>query len=150
MVTLCVEVLFDCAGSKVSTSAFWEMMMSASRASAWPWTRARLRATTRKASRRRPLIMTVSFPFSRVPEASRVERLERKRRIGLGDGGRDQARAHRTHPDAAAVVAGGEHEPVDAGSGTQEGESIRRVGAEPRPRPPHAEPSNGRGDSARA
>src|ERR1700682_951833 len=110
MVTLCVDVLFDCAGSKVSTSAFCEMMMSASRASASPYAKAMLRASTRKTSGRQRLIMTVSFPCSRVPKASRVERLEREGRVGLGDGRRDQARAHRAHSDAAAVVPGGEHE----------------------------------------
>src|ERR1700730_14063540 len=117
MLMLCVLVLLVIEGSKVSTSAFCEMMMSASRASASPYAQAMLRASTRKTSRRRPLIMTVSFPCSRVPEASRIERLEREGRVGLGDGSRDQARAHRAHSDAAAVVTGGQHEAIDARSG---------------------------------
>src|SRR5215472_14079178 len=130
MLMLCVLVLLVMDGSKVSTSAFCEMMMSASRAPALPAPRTSLsrtmpRTSPRKTSERR-LIMTVSFPRSRVPEASRLEGLER---VGLGHAGRDQLRADRAHPDAAAVVAGGEDEAVHARRGDEEGEPIRRVGS---------------------
>src|SRR5215510_1924679 len=105
MLMLCVLVLLVMDGSKVSTSAFCEMMMSASRAPALPAPRTTLprtmpRTSPRKTSERR-LIMTVSFPCSRVPEASRVEGLEGHGRVGLGHAGRDQLRADRAHPDAA-------------------------------------------------
>src|SRR5262244_3329539 len=109
MLMLCVLVLFVMDGSKVSTSAFCEMMMSASRALASPEPRTMPprtipRTSPTKTSERR-LIMTVSFPCSRVPEASGVEGLEGQRRVGLGHARRDQLRAHRAHPDAAAVMA---------------------------------------------
>src|SRR5262252_7242280 len=129
MLMLCVLVLLVMDGSKVSTSAFCEMMMSASRAPALPAPRT---TSPRKTSERR-LIMTVSFPCSPVPEASRVEGLEGHRRVGLGHAGRDQLRADRAHPDAAAVVAGGEDEAVHARRGAEEGEPIRRVGSKARP-----------------
>src|SRR5215470_11123366 len=114
MLMLCVLVLLVMDGSKVSTSAFCEMMMSASRALASPELRTRPpRATPRTSSRKtseRRLIMTVSFPCSRIPEASWVEGLEWHGRVALGDAGGDELGAHRAHSDAAAVVAGGEDE----------------------------------------
>src|SRR5262249_59544393 len=140
-------VLFDCAGSNVSTSAFCEMMMSASRALASPKPRAMPRTSPRKTSDRR-LIMTVSFPCSRVREASRVEGLEGQRRVALGDAGRDELGADRAHPDAAAVVAGGEDEAVHARRGAEERQPIRRVGPEAGPRAEHAEPADSGRDAA--
>src|SRR5215470_10485211 len=154
MLMLCVLVLLVMDGSKVSTSAFCEMMMSASRALAKPTPRTipprtMPRASPRKTSERR-LIMTVSFPCSRIPEASRVEGLEGQGRLGLRHAGRDEFRAHWAHPDAAAVVAGGEDQAVHTRSGAQEREPIRRVGPEARPRAEHAEPADGRSDAAGA
>src|SRR5215468_663166 len=133
MLMLCVLVLLVMDGSKVSTSAFCEMMMSASRAPALPAPRTTLPSTSPRKTSERRLIMTVSFPCSRVPEASRVEGLEGHGRVGLGHAGRDQLRADRAHPDAAAVVAGGEDEAVHARRGAEEGEPIRRVGSKARP-----------------
>src|SRR5215470_20134083 len=134
MLMLCVLVLLVMDGSKVSTSAFCEMMMSASRALAKPTPRTipprtMPRASPRKTSDRR-LIMTVSFPCSRIPEASRVEGLEGQGRVALGDAGGDELGADRAHPDAAAVVAGGEHQAVHARRGAEERQPIRRVGPE--------------------
>src|SRR5499433_4055192 len=154
MLMLCVLVLLVMDGSKVSTSAFCEMMMSASRAPALPAPRTTLprtmpRTSPRKTSERR-LIMTVSFPCSRVPETSRVEGLEGKRQVALGDAGGDELGAHRAHPDAAAVVAGGEDQAVHARRGAEERQPIRRVGPEAGPRAKHAEPADGGGDAARA
>src|SRR5215470_19151874 len=153
MLMLCVLVLLVMDGSKVSTSAFCEMMMSASRALAKPTPRTipprtMPRASPRKTSERR-LIMTVSFPCSRIPEASRVEGLEGHRRVAFGDAGGDELGAHRAHSDAAAVVAGGEDEAVHARRGAEERQPIRRVGPEARPRAEHAEPADGRSDAAR-
>src|SRR5215467_7101186 len=154
MLMLCVLVLLVMDGSKVSTSAFCEMMMSASRAPASPAPRTMPPRTVpstspRKTSERR-LIMVVSFPRSRVPEASRVKGLKGQGRVGLGDAGRDQLRADRAHPDAAAVVAGGEDQAIDARSGTEEREPVRRVRAEAGPRAQHAEAADGGSDPARA
>src|SRR5262245_54223768 len=138
MLMLCVLVLLVMDGSKVSTSAFCEMMMSASRAPASPAPRTTLprtmpRTSPRKTSEQR-LIMVVSFPCSRVPEASRVEGLKGQGRVGLGDAGRDQLRADWAHPDAAAVVAGGEDQAIDTRRGAEEGQPVRRVGSKARPR----------------
>src|SRR5215472_9623181 len=116
MLMLWVLVLLVIDGSKVSTSVFCEMMMSASRALASPAPRTMPRTSPRKTSERR-LIMAVSFPCSRVPEASRVEGLGGQGRLGLGHAGRDDPGAHRAHPDAAAVVAGGEDQAVDVRRG---------------------------------
>src|SRR5215467_9066612 len=150
MLMLWVLVLLVMDGSKVSTSAFCEMMMSASRALASPAPRTvppRMpRTSPRKTSERR-LIMTVSFPCSRIPEASRVEGLEGHRRVALGDAGGDELGAHRAHSDAAAVVAGGEDEAVHARRGAEERQPTRCVGSEA---PPRAEPADGRSDAARA
>src|SRR5215472_6155368 len=154
MLMLWVLVLLVIDGSKVSTSVFCEMMMSASRALASPAPRTMPprtmpRTSPRKTSERR-LIMAVSFPCSRVPEASRVEGLEGQGRLGLGHAGRDDPGAHRAHPDAAAVVAGGEDQAVDVRRGAHEGQPVRRVGSEARPRAQHAEPADGGSDPARA
>src|SRR5215470_1975598 len=154
MLMLCVLVLLVMDGSKVSTSAFCEMMMSASRALASPAPRttpprAMPRTSPKKTSERR-LIMTVSFPCSRVPEASRVEGLERQRRVALSDAGGDELGAHWAHPDAAAVVASGEDQAVHARRGAEERQPIRRVGPEAGPRAEHAEPADGGRDAARA
>src|SRR5262252_10862871 len=128
------------------------MMMSASRAPALPAPRTTLprtmpRTSPRKTSERR-LIMTVSFPCSRVPETSRVEGLEGHGRLALGDAGGDELRADRAHPDAAAVMAGGEDQAVHARRGAKERQPIRRVGPETRPRAEHAEPADGGSDAA--
>src|SRR5215471_13185255 len=149
MLMLCVLVLLVMDGSKVSPSAFCEMMMSASRALASPEPRAMPRTSPRKTSERR-LIMMVSFPCSRVPEASRVEGLEGQRRVALGDAGRDELGADRAHSDAAAVVAGGKHQAVHARRGAEERQPIRRVGPEAGPRTEHAEPADGGRDAVRA
>src|SRR5215471_9727279 len=109
MLMLWVLVLLVMDGSKVSTSAFCEMMMSASRALALPRPRTMPPTTMPRTSPRRTsdrrLIMTMSFPCSRIPEASRVEGLEWHGRVALGDAGGDELGAHRAHSDAAAVVA---------------------------------------------
>src|SRR5262249_15338798 len=146
MLMLWVLVLLVMDGSKVSTSAFCEMMMSASRALASPAPRTMPpktmpRTSPRKTSERR-LIMTVSFPCSRIPEASRVEGLEWHGRGALGDAGCDELCAHWAHPHAAAVVAGGQHPAIHPPRGGPGPEAPR--GAE------HAEPADSRGDAARA
>src|SRR5262249_2604870 len=115
MLMLWVLVLLVMDGSKVSTSAFCEMMMSASRALASPAPRTMPpktmpRTSPRKTSERR-LIMTVSFPCSRIPEASRVEGLEWHGRVALGDAGCDGLFAPWAPPHAPALLAPG-HPPA--------------------------------------
>src|SRR5262245_3031446 len=89
IVMLWVVVLLDCDGSKVSTSAFWDTIRSASRASAAAVRRRRPRSREagRAAGAHGERAWQSPLRESRVPEAPGIEGREGKGWIGLGDGG---------------------------------------------------------------